>query len=460
MESLKILILDDEKNITDKLCRYLRSKNHDAFEAYNSGDAWQVLGEYNIDIAVIDVVLPDENGLNFVNIMSEKYPDIEVVIMSGHGTMDMVIDAMHKGAVDFVKKPFGFYEIQSAIERTNIYMEMQNRLEKAESQSSLISRELEKKINKVFIGRSEKIKNVIKMAMQIGNDRDANVLITGENGTGKEIIARIIHHSSLRRNRSIFTVNCSAIPDTLLESEFFGHRKGAFTDARENKKGYFELANGGSLFLDEIADMPMSLQAKLLRVLEEHKIRQIGGDKEVSIDVRIISATNKNIDKLISEQKFRVDLLHRINTFPIDIPPLRERPEDIEPLVKHFIKYFAQKKNKKVPRIDKKTISVLQKYRFPGNIRELRNMVERAIILAKDNVLNLADFTTVFDNNNIHNEKNDLNMDNQELNLIQKALLATKYNQNQAAHLLGISRDALIRRMKKYNIKITKKPDQ
>ena len=460
MESLKILVIDDERNITDKLCRFLRTKNYEAYGAYSSENAWQVLNEHNINVAVIDVVLPDENGLNFVNIMNKKYPDIEVVIMSGHGTMDMVIDAMHKGAVDFVKKPFGFYEIQSAIERTNIYMEMQSRLEKAESQSSLISRELEKKINKVFIGKSEKIKNVISMAIEIGQDRDANVLITGENGTGKEIIARIIHHSSVRKNKSIFTVNCSAIPDTLLESEFFGHRKGAFTDARENKKGYFELADGGSLFLDEIADMPLTLQAKLLRVLEEHRIRPIGSEKEVSVDVRIVSATNKNINNMIKEKKFRMDLLHRINTFPIDIPPLRERPEDIEPLLKHFLKYFSRKKNKSLPEIDKSTLKVIQKYDFPGNVRELRNMVERAVILCKNGVLNLSDFTMVFDTNNNPEQKNNLNMDNHEMQLIQKALVKTKYNQNQAAKLLGISRDALIRRMKKYQITITKKADE
>lgn len=460
MENLKILVIDDERNITDKLCRFLRMKNYQAYGAYSSENAWQVLKENNIDVAVIDVVLPDENGLNFVNLMNKKYPDIEVVIMSGHGTMDMVIDAMHKGAVDFVKKPFGFIEIQSAIERTNIYMEMQSRLEKAESQSSLISRELEKQINKVFIGKSEKIRNVINMAIEIGHDRDANVLITGENGTGKEIIARIIHHSSVRKNKSIFTLNCSAIPDTLLESEFFGHRKGAFTDARENKKGYFELADGGSLFLDEIADMPFSLQAKLLRVLEEHKIRPIGSDKEVEVDVRFISATNKNIKTMIKEKKFRMDLLHRINTFPIDIPPLRERPEDIEPLVKHFVKYFAKKKSKPIPEIEKNTIKVLQKYNFPGNVRELRNMVERAVILSKNGVLNLSDFTMVFDENNGLEEKSDLNMDNNELHLIQKALVKTKYNQNQAAKLLGISRDALIRRMKKYQINITKQSEK
>ena len=457
LKKLKILVLDDEVNITDKLCKYLTRKGFLALPAYNCGQALIVLNENYIDVAIIDVVLPDESGLKFIRKIKIIIPDIELIIMSGHGTMDMVIDAMHKGAVDFVKKPFSFVDIVSAIERTTKYVQLQNQLEYSKEKFSLISSEMENEVQKVFIGKSSKILSVIELAKKVGADPDANVLITGENGTGKEIIARIIHFASIRKDQPISTVNCSAIPETLLESEFFGHKKGAFTDAKENKKGYFELASGGSLFLDEIADMPLSLQAKLLRAVEEKKIKPIGGEKEISIDVRIISATNKDIDKQVFENKFRLDLLHRINTFIIEIPPLRERPEDIEPLLRYFFKYFAEKKKKPLPRLNKKVINVLCKYDFPGNVRELRNMVERAIILSTDRPLSLAEFMLNINNYNNSQSKNDLNITDQEIKLIQEALENTQYNQIKAAALLGISRDALIRRMRKYNIKRNKK---
>jgi DNA-binding NtrC family response regulator len=450
-------VLDDEVNITDKLCRFLTRKGFSASPAYNCEQALSLIKENYFDIAIIDVVLPDESGLEFVRKIKQIIPDIELIIMSGHGTMDMVIDAMHKGAVDFMKKPFSFVDIISAIERTSKHVNIQNQLEFAEEKFSLISSEMENEINKAFIGKSNEIVKVLKIAKKIATDPDANVLITGENGTGKEIIASVIHYSSERKRQPFFTVNCSAIPETLLESEFFGHKKGAFTDAKDNKKGYFELANAGSLFLDEIGDMPLKLQSKLLRVIEEKIIKPIGGEKDVKIDVRIISATNQDIGKQVREKKFRLDLFHRINTFIIEIPPLRKRPEDIEPLLKYFIKYFAEKKKKPLPILDKKIIKILCKYDYPGNIRELRNMVERAVILSTDQPLTLADFMVNFSNNNQTKGKQDLNIEKHEIKLIRNALESTQYNQIQAASLLGISRDALIRRMKKHDIKINKK---
>ena len=450
-------MLDDEINITDKLCRFLIRKEFLALPAYNCEQAIRLLDENYFDIAIIDVVLPDENGLDFVRKIKQKSPDIELIIMSGHGTMDMVIDAMHKGAVDFMKKPFSFVDIISAIERTSKYVNLQNQLEYSEEKFSLISSEMENEINKAFIGKSSKILGVLEIAKKIAADPDANVLITGENGTGKEIIASVIHYASERKDQPFFTVNCSAIPETLLESEFFGHKKGAFTDAKDNKKGYFELANGGSLFLDEIADMPLKLQSKLLRAIEEKTIKPIGGEKDVKIDVRIVSATNQDIGELVLEKKFRLDLFHRINTFVIEIPPLRDRPEDIEPLLKYFIKDFAEKKNKPLPVLKKKIIKILCKYDYPGNVRELRNMVERAVILSTEHPLTLADFMLNFNNNNEAKGKQDLNIVKHEIKLIKDALESTQYNQIHAASLLGISRDALIRRMKKHDIRINKR---
>jgi DNA-binding NtrC family response regulator len=457
LQVLQILVLDDEISITNKLFNLLSQKKYAVLCANRVTDAFQLLKNKKVDIVLLDVVLPQSNGIEILKSIKSNYPDIEVIMMSGFNDIDMVIEAMHGGAVDFIKKPFSITDIQLAIQRTGKYMELQQRLKIAEDKNSLISQELETRIEKNFIGVSEYIKSALELSLIAGQDNDVNVLITGENGTGKEIIARIIHHASNRKNDPFSPINCSAIPETLLESEFFGHKKGAFTDAKENKRGVFELANGGSLFLDEIADMPLSLQAKLLRAIEEKRVKQIGSDKEIYVDIRIISATNKNLDLLIKEGKFRLDLYHRINTLTINIPPLRDRPDDIEPLFFYFLKDFTIKKNRSLPKVSRKLINQLKQYSFPGNVRELKNMVERALILSKDNKLVIEDFTINFINTQQEKpKKQDLNLRTNEIYLIEQALKKVNLNQNKAAKLLGISRDALIRRMKKFQIKINK----
>jgi len=313
-----------------------------------------------------------------------------------------------------------------------------------------------------FIGQSQKIIKVVDMAIKVARDNEASVLITGENGTGKEILARIIHFASDRKKQVFVPVNSSAIPDTLIESEFFGHKKGAFTDAKEDKKGFFEMANGGTLFLDEIADMPFTLQAKLLRAMEERKIKRIGSSKEIEVDLRIISATNKNIEKMIEEEKFRLDLYHRINTFIINIPPLRERPEDIEPLLRHFVDELCTKKKKQAPDVEKDLIARLKRYNFPGNVRELRNMVERALILFDGKKLTPDDFSiNIGDKPDVSKKSSapaiqSFNLDENEKTLIEAALRETGGNQIKAADLLGLSRDALKHRIKKHGIIIQK----
>jgi transcriptional regulator with PAS, ATPase and Fis domain len=251
-------------------------------------------------------------------------------------------------------------------------------------------------------------------------------------------------------------VNSIAIPDTLLESEFFGHVKGAFTDAKEDKKGYFELAHGGTLFLDEIADMPFRLQGKLLRAIEEKQIIPVGSDKMIQFDARIISATNKNIQQMINDYKFRQDFFHRINAFNIHIPPLKDRPEDVKPLLEYYVQYFARKKNRPVPLVQKSDVKMLEKYRFPGNVRELRNIIERAFLISNGNSLDIPASMGFFQE--IPTQITDsFNLSENEKNLIEKALIATNFHQIEAAKLLCISRDSLLRRMKKYNIAISKK---
>lgn len=459
-ELLKILVVDDEKKITDQLAHFFRRKGFTVYEANSSKEAFSVLEKQPVSLVLLDYMLPgDLNGIEILKRIKSEYPDTEVIMVSGQEDIDVVIEAQRQGAIDFVRKPFSLSEIMFAIERTGKYVQLLQKLNHSENHLSLISRELETLIERDFIGQSPSIRKATELAMRVAADPDASVLITGENGTGKEILARIIHYASSRSKKPFVPVNSTAIPETLIESEFFGHKKGAFTDAKEDKKGFFELANGGTLFLDEIADMSPSLQAKLLRAMEERRISPIGSGKEIQVDIRIISATNKNLEQLIDEQKFRLDLYHRINTFTIHIPPLRERKEDIEPLLKHFVTALCMRKKRPVPVIDPQVITHLQSYYFPGNVRELRNLVERALIVSDGQRLTPDDFLIKKEIES-KNEPLTYNLDENEKMLIEAALRRTGGNQIKAAELLGISRDALKHRLQKHRISILKIVDK
>lgn len=451
---LHILILDDEKQITDNLDFFLRKKEIHTLCANLPSKAFEILRANPVDILICDIMLPEMNGLAVLSKVREEFPDIEVIMISGYGTMDTVIEALRSGAVDFIRKPFKMIDVELAIERTGKFIRLQSELGDAIRQNSLISRELEKMIERDFIGTSPAIQHVLDLALKAARNSDVNVLITGENGTGKEIIARIIHYASERKKKPFYPVNSSAIPDTLLESEFFGHKKGAFTGADEDRKGCFELASGGTLFLDEISDMPHILQAKLLRAIEEKKIKPVGGNKEVSVEVRIISATNKDIIKQIEKNNFRLDLFHRINTFEIYIPPLRERPEDIESLLHHFVKQIALRKNIPVQEICSNLVEALKHYHFPGNVRELKNMVERAMILANGDPLQNTHFfyQTHKTENHAPVENLNLTLEQLEINYIRDVLASTGNNKTKASRILGIPRYTLIRKMKKYKL--------
>lgn len=459
-DKIKILILDDEKQFTEELSGFFEDSDFESFEANTVAEGKRILIEHRIDLLILDVRLPGANGLDILKEVKTQYPFMEVIIISAHGDMDTVIKAMRLGAFDYLRKPFRFIDIQIALERTQKYLQMQRKLKQMEEKNSLISNTLEKKIERQFIGVSPKILDVFEQAITAANYPEANVLITGESGTGKENIARIIHYSSARKDHIFSAVNSSAITETLLESEFFGHKKGSFTGAISDKMGYFEMCNHGTLFLDEIADMPFNLQAKILRATEEKVITRVGDTSLIHTDFRIISATNHDIEKRVEKKKFRLDLLHRLNTLHIHIPALRERPEDIKPLVLHFVDIFATRLNKPKFQLSPEVFDALRKYDFPGNVRELRNMTERAIMLCKGDSLGIADFrvdpkkseTTVQ-----NDEVVDLRMN--EIKNIRKALQSCSYNLQAAADLLGIHRDALSRKMKKYNINICKKEE-
>ncbi|MEN6454477.1 MAG: sigma-54 dependent transcriptional regulator [Prolixibacteraceae bacterium] len=454
---LRVLILDDEKPFTEELQELLQSSGYRSFESNTWTQGQKVLETEEIDLFILDVRLPRVNGLDVLKEVKGKYPNIEVIIVSAHGDMDTVIKAMRLGAIDYLRKPFRHIDIRIAIERTQKFLLLQRKIIRMEEKNSLISKSLEARIERHLIGESSQLREVLDLALTAAKYQFTNVLITGESGTGKENIARIIHYASELKDNIFCAVNSSAITDSLLESEFFGHKKGAFTGALTDKKGFFEISDKGTLFLDEIADMPVNLQAKILRAIEEKKITRVGDTGEIATEFRVISATNRDLDDLINQKRFRLDLLHRLNTLQIHIPPLRERPEDIEPLLRYFAEDFSLKMNKPLPQLDKSTISELKKYSFPGNVRELKNMTERAIILCKGNTLTINDFPVNMKTNpSTESQTNFSNLKELEINTIRSVLKKSEYNQTLAANVLGITRDALIRKMKKYSIHIGK----
>jgi DNA-binding NtrC family response regulator len=451
---MEILILDDEIGFTEELHEFFQNAGYKAYEANTVKKAREILSFQKIDLLILDVRIPGVCGLDILQEVKIKFPKMEVIIVSAHGDMDTVIKAIRFGAFDYLRKPFRHLDMQLAIQRTQKFHELNQKINHLEEKNSLISKSLKEKIDRQFIGVSPQIQKVLEQSLIAGNYADANVLITGESGTGKENIARIIHHSSLRRDHELLAVNSNAITGSLLESEFFGHKKGSFTGATEDKIGYFEACDKGTLFLDEIADMPFNLQAKLLRSIEEKVVIRVGDTKPIHTDFRIISATNVNIEENVIKKQFRLDLLHRLNTLHIHIPPLRERRSDIKPLLIYFINTFKIKFNKPNLKTNNAIFGVLIKYDFPGNVRELKNMVERAVILCVDELLGIDDFPTKAKNTSvIENNSDSLNLRSIEVNSIKKALKVNSYNQKSTAEVLGISRDALIRKMRKHEIK-------
>ena len=456
-EKIKILILDDEKQFTEELSGFFNDSDYVSFEANTALEGKIILKNHEIDLLILDVRLPGVNGLDILKEVKVQYPCMEVIVISAHGDMDTVIKAMRLGAFDYLRKPFRFIDIQIAIERTRKFLQMQRKLKQMEEKNSLISKSLEEKIDRQFIGVSPQIQKVFEQAISAADYPDANVLITGESGTGKENIARIIHYSSARKDHLLCAVNSSAITESLLESEFFGHKKGSFTGAITDKMGFFEVCNKGTLFLDEIADMPLNLQAKILRAAEEKVITRVGDTATVYTDFRIISATNQDLEIRVEKKEFRLDLLHRLNTLHIHIPPLRERPEDIRPLLIHFVGLYATKFNKPNMGISNEVYDLLRHYDFPGNVRELRNMTERALILCKGALLGADDFPVKQHKPEVAVINDEMiNLRISEVAMIRRALQNSQYNQSAAADQLGITRDALIRKMKKYDIAVCK----
>lgn len=459
MTMLNILVLDDEKVFRDEITEFLENDSFHVFSAEKPSEAFGILENNEIDVMILDLRLPEMDGIQVLQKVRQSWPDIEVIMITGHGDMEAVIQAMRNGAVEFFPKPFRLLDMKAAIQRTKRFINLNHRLKEIKQSYNFLSKELRENVGYEIIGNSKAIRQVVELMSRVAKADSTSVLITGESGTGKELVARGIHFLSNRNSAYFHAVNCSAIPDTLFESEFFGHKKGSFTGATEDKEGWFEIAHGGTLFLDEVVEIQPNMQSKLLRVLEERKIRRIGAANDIPVDVRIVAATNQNIKKFLEEGKLRNDLYFRLNSFEINIPPLRERREDIPELLNYYVKILSTKLNRKVKGFESNLIRRLQSYDFPGNVRELRNMVERAIILSDNETLSIKDFAFmgISDMEELflpEPEHEIFDLDEIEKRVILKALERSGYKKTEAAQLLNITRQALDRRLEKYDIDV------
>jgi len=452
-QQINLLIVDDDLVIRTIISNFLSDK-HLVYTVEKPSEALAILKTKQIDIMISDIRLPEMDGLELLKKVKSDFPDIEIIMISSHAEMDTVIEAMRLGAFDFFKKPFNTKDIQFSIERTVKYRELSSKLRRLQLSKSLITKELKERDGIEIISQSDAMDKVKEIIYKVAQTPDTSVLISGESGTGKELIARGIHYLSSRKDEYFGAVNTSAVPESLFESEFFGHKKGSFTGAVSDKAGWFEVADKGTLFLDEIGDMPANLQVKLLRVLEDRQFNKVGTSKQEQFDIRILAATNKDIAELSSGNDFRKDLYYRIATFEINVPPLRERKEDIPLLLEHFTQYFAARMKKTIHRIDHNAELFLQQYDFPGNVRELRNFCERAVILCDGQILKPEHFPDIKLTESITSENSSefFDLGKIEKQTILRALEKTGNNKSKTAKLLNIEWNALHRRLKKYGI--------
>lgn len=445
----KILIVDDEKNIREGLRKAIELDGYEAITAEDGLMGLKIFQSEDIDLVIADLKMPNMSGEDMLKKIVQKDKTIPVIILTGHGTIENAVETMRMGAYDFLEKPPHLKRLSLLIKRA---------LEKKKLE--IENRELYKKLDNKYgfnniIGTSSAMQKVYERVMQASPSR-SNMLITGESGTGKELIANAIHRLSKRNDSPLIKVHCAALNENLLESELFGHEKGAFTGAISRKKGRFELADGGTIFLDEIGEISQSVQVKLLRVMQEKEFERVGGEQTIKVDVRIISATNKDLYEEVKKGNFREDLYYRLKVVQIKMPPLRERKTDIPLLVNAFIKEFAKENGKDSMSITPKAMSYLEAYEWQGNIRELRNIIEGAVVLSKDDKIteeNLPEYIIKNDNTQSIYIKPGMSLSEIEKIAIQSTLAYTKNNKTKAAEILGIGRKTLHRKIDEHNLK-------
>ena len=448
MLNIKLLIVDDEKSQRDLLQGYLIKKGFQVTTAGSGEEALDIYHKIFTPVALIDMKMPGMDGLQLLKRLKETNPFIQVIVLTAFGTIETAVSAMKAGAFDYQTKPVEDLD------------ELLLKLQKAATQNRLIvdNKIMQERLDEVFpateiIGESNAVKNVKKMISMVAG-KEATVLITGPSGTGKELVVRAIHALSNRSDKRLVAINCAAFPENLLESELFGHEKGAFTGADKAKQGRFELADGGTLFLDEIGEMPLTMQVKLLRVLEEKKIERLGSVKEIPLDIRIIAATNRVLEKMVAEGSFREDLYYRLNVVSIKVPPLSERQGDIMLLADNFIRKFSQKSGKNVKGISAGAAEVLTNYSWPGNVRELENMIERGVILCQSNSLSEEDLTGISaDKGKVISMREIAPLAIVEKEHIKFCLDQLNWNLGECAEKLGIHRNTLRAKIKEYNLK-------
>jgi DNA-binding NtrC family response regulator len=455
MPERRVLIVDDERLVRWSLAERLRADQFEILEADSAQSATEQLRK-SPDAVILDFRLPDGDGLTILNRIRQNDPDLPVLMLTARTDAQTIVTAMKAGASDYVTKPFDVGDVALRLSRV---------LEGTRSNREF--RRLKEDLARPFgfdsiIGESEPMQRVKELARKVAESPASTVLITGESGTGKDLLAKVIHYSSKRAGRAFMNITCSAMPETLLESELFGHERGAFTDARQQKRGLFEIADEGTIFLDEIGEMSPTLQAKLLRVLEDRAFRRLGASADVKVDVRVIAATNRNLEDQVREHKFRDDLYYRLNVLRIEMPPLRDRGRDIVLLAKYYLELFARDFRRRVRSLSPAAEAALLAYTWPGNVRELRNLIERAVLLAEGETLEPNDFETVHTlharaapteaASEITLPAAGVNLDDVERRLVTLALERTSGNQTRAAGLLGLHRDQIRYRMEKYGL--------
>jgi len=440
-----ILIIDDEDKLRSLLSRIIGLEGYTVFEAANARDGLKKLGAENIDVVISDVKLPDGNGVELTQKIKSAYPATEVIVLTAYGTIADGVKAIKNGAFDYMTKGDDNDKIIPLLYRAVDKAQLQLRVQ-----------QLEKKVSKKYafesiLGTSKQIKDAVEMAKKVAVT-DSTVLLLGETGTGKEVFAQAIHYASNRRNKNFVGVNCSALGKDLLESELFGHKAGSFTGAVKDTKGLFEEANEGTIFLDEIGEMNIELQAKLLRVLETNEFLKVGDSKPTKVNVRVIAATNRDLQKEAETGNFRSDLYYRLAVFQISLPSLRERPKDIEPLALYFLTQFSEKVNKPVPQMSNEFVEKLKSYQWKGNIRELKNAMERIAILSTNIVLVADDLPIEIRNAAADSANSSFSITEVEKQHIKKVLDYTKGNKTETAKLLGIGLTTLYRKLEEYKL--------
>jgi DNA-binding NtrC family response regulator len=453
----KVLIIEDNETMREGMVQILAKMKHTVVQAPDGERGIDLLREEVIDLIVTDYRMTGMNGLQVLKKAKELKPSIPVMIITAYGSIDLAVEAIQSGAIEFITKPFSHDEFRIKIDKIFQSIDQKNELKRLADENVYLRSELEGQFNfGEIIGESAKMKRLYNTISKVAKT-DSSVIVYGESGTGKELVARAIHKGSDRCGNPFIRVNCGALAEGVLESELFGHEKGAFTGAIKRKRGRFELANSGTIFLDEIGDLPPSTQVKLLRVLQEKEFERVGGEQTLTVNVRVIAATNRDLEKLVSDNKFREDLYYRLHIIPIYLPPLRERKDDIPALAEYFLLKISREIGQSGLRLEDEAVEVLRRYHWPGNVRELENVLERSAVLAEGVTITVSDLPLLLSDSRhtaLENGSLDLNdtLYRVEKNAIESAMKKCDGNKTRAARMLGIKTSALYYKLEKYGL--------